>query len=69
MKKINSNGLISETNFNSTIFNSDLSIYEVVRVINGVGFFLEDHFVRLQKSFKTQHIIFDMSFNDFEQKN
>ena len=67
MKKIICNkGLISEADFNSTIFNSDRSIYEVVRVIDGVGIFLEDHFVRLQRSFQTQDIIFDMSFNDFE---
>jgi len=68
MKKIISNqGLILEADFNSAIFNSDRSIYEVVRVIDGVAIFLEDHFVRLQKSFKTQGIVFEMSFNDFTQ--
>jgi branched-chain amino acid aminotransferase len=68
MKKIIcNNGLISETDFNFTIFNSDRSIYEIIRVIDGVAIFLEDHFVRLQNSFKTQCIIFEMSFKDFEQ--
>jgi branched-chain amino acid aminotransferase len=68
MKKIiSNNGLISEADFNSAIFSSDRSIYEVVRVIDGVAIFLGDHFVRLQKSFKTQGIVFDVSFKDFAQ--
>ncbi len=67
-KIITHEGLISESDFQSETFNSDRTIYEVIRVIEGVGIFLEDHFHRLLKSIQTQSIQSDMNFGDFRQK-
>ncbi len=46
--------------------NSDQSIYEVIRIIDGVALFLEDHFNRLRQSMKIQGIPFHMDCNEFK---
>jgi len=48
--------------------NSDQSIYEVIRVIDSIALFLEDHFNRLQRSMKIQGISFGMEFQEFRHK-
>lgn len=48
-------------------FNSALSVYEVIRLIDGVALFLEDHFERLKRSMKIQGLMFQMDFQDFKQ--
>jgi len=69
MKKIiGRNGLISESHFSFERFSSDQTIYEVIRVIDGICIFLEDHFDRLQNSFITQHqSVFKMNLGEFRQ--
>ena len=66
-KIITHEGLTSESDFQSETFNSDRTIYEVIRVIEGIGIFLEDHFLRLKQSFGNQSINFEMSFDNFER--
>lgn len=62
---ITNNGLQCEREYFKTFFQSDQTIYEVIRVINGVAIFLEDHFSRLNRSVQIQHSSFAMSFTDF----
>jgi len=47
--------------------NSDQSIYEVIRIIDGVALFIEDHFIRLKQSMKIKRILFEMDFQCFKQ--
>jgi branched-chain amino acid aminotransferase len=70
MKKIISHtGLLEESDFAFERFSSDRITYEVIRVIDGVAIFLEDHFQRLQKSFRTQYQLdFEMNFTEFKIK-
>lgn len=60
-------GLINESSYSGISFHSDQSVYEVIRVIDGVPLFLEDHFERLKKSMKIQGLMFQMAFPDFKQ--
>ena len=69
MKKIiTSNGIISELEFPWTQYNTGKSVYEVIRVIDGVALFLEDHFKRLINSFENQGVSFEFRFQEFKQK-
>jgi branched-chain amino acid aminotransferase len=68
MKLILSNeGLIPESSYSGISFHSDRSVYEVVRVINGIPLFLVDHFERLERSMKIQGLTFQMPYPDFKQ--
>ena len=49
------------------LFNSDRTVYEVIRVIDGVALFLEDHFTRLISSVKIRGLQFRMEFPEFRQ--
>jgi branched-chain amino acid aminotransferase len=60
-------GLKVGPSFLGTLLNSDPSVYEVIRLIDGVALFLEDHFERLKKSMQIQGLIFQMDFQDFKQ--
>lgn len=42
-------------------------VYEVIRVIQGVPLFLEDHFNRLLKSIELQRMVFRMSYREYKQ--
>lgn len=59
-------GWIDENEFNTRFIQSDQTIYEVIRVIDGVGLFLEDHFDRLRNSVKLQNVDFQIYFNTFK---
>jgi branched-chain amino acid aminotransferase len=62
-------GLSSESDFSFERFSSDRTTYEVIRVINGVALFLEDHFQRLQESFVNQNRRnFTLDFEEFRLK-
>ena len=63
---ITNNGLQREGEYFKTFFQSDQTIYEVIRVINGVAIFLEDHFSRLNRSVQIQYSTFKMLFADFK---
>ena len=49
--------------------NSEKTVYEVIRVINSVPLFLEDHFFRLLKSVEIQDIAFEMEYPEFKLKS
>lgn len=64
---LSNTGLMQESSYSGISFHSDQSVYEVVRVIDGIPLFLEDHFDRLAKSMKIQGLTFQMTFPDFKQ--
>ena len=69
MKKIiTSNGIVSELEFPWVEYNTVQSVYEVIRIIDGVALFLEDHFNRLIHSLENQGISFELGFEEFQQK-
>jgi branched-chain amino acid aminotransferase len=61
-------GFIFEDKYSLEILNSNQSIYEVFRVMNGTAIFLEDHFIRLKQSMKIQQISFIMDYAEFKMK-
>lgn len=63
---LTNSGWIDENEFNTGFIQSDKTIYEVIRVIDGVGLFLEDHFDRLRNSVKLQNVDFQINFNTFK---
>ncbi len=68
MNSILSNeGLIPESSYSGISFHSDQSVYEVIRVIDGIALFLEDHFARLERSMQIQGLLFQMGYSDFKQ--
>jgi len=64
---LSNEGLINESSYSGISFHSDQSIYEVIRVIDGIPLFLEDHFDRLLRSMQIQGLTFQMEFPDFKQ--
>ena len=46
------------SNFNSTAFSEGITIYEVIRVIDGIPLFIEEHLIRLESS--AQQMFFKM---------
>jgi len=60
-------GLMHESSYSGMPFHSDQSVYEVIRVIDGIPLFLEDHFKRLEGSIKIQGLILQMAFPAFKQ--
>lgn len=63
---LTNSGWIDENEFNTGFIQSDKTIYEVIRVIDGVGLFLEDHFDRLRNSVKLQNVDFQINFSTFK---
>ena len=53
--------------FEST-FNSDLPVYEVIRIIDGTPLFLEEHFGRLNHSMQIKNWEPDMEFEEFKDR-
>jgi len=64
---LTNDGLKSESEYLKISSHSDLYVYEVVRVIDGVALFLEDHFVRLKKSMQIQQLPFQITYREFKQ--
>jgi len=60
-------GLLQESSISEISFHSDQSVYEVIRVIDEIPLFLEDHFDRLLRSMQIQGLIFQMAFPDFKR--
>lgn len=58
-------GVIDSTKDPSININTDRSVYEVIRLIDGVALFLEDHFDRLIASAHISGIQLNMQFSDF----
>ncbi len=61
------NGWKDESEYAASFFLSEKTIYEVIRVIDGVALFLEDHFLRLQKSMRIQQLALRMSLAEFKR--
>lgn len=64
---LSNEGLVNESSYSGMSFHSDQSVYEVIRVIDGIALFLEDHFARLKKSMQIQGLTFHMVYSDFKQ--
>ncbi len=64
---LSNEGLIPESSYSGISFHSDQLVYEVIRVIDGVALFLEDHFERLERSMQIQGLKFQMAYPDFKQ--
>lgn len=58
---------MTESEFLKTSFQADQLVYEVIRIIDGIALFLEDHFVRLMRSMQIQGLTFQMDFQDFQE--
>lgn len=61
-------GLKNEPEYLITSFHSDRSVYEVIRVMDGIALFLEDHFGRLLKSLEIIDLPFHITFAEFKQR-
>ena len=64
---LSNDGLMHESSYSEISFYSDQSVYEVIRVIDGVALFLEDHFLRLEISMQIQGLLLQISYSDFKQ--
>lgn len=62
---VTSHGNLFHSELNPTLLNSDHSVYEVIRIIDGIALFLEDHFVRLVSSVQMSGFHFVMDFSEF----
>lgn len=65
---ITNKGILRSSELNALTFESDHTVYEVIRVIDGIALFLEDHFSRLINSVKIAGLRFEMEFVEFKQK-
>lgn len=59
-------GVINAGQWVDDLLNKDRSVYEVIRLIDGVALFLEDHFDRLLSSARISDIELNMGIADFE---
>ena len=64
---LSNEGLIHETSYPDISYYSIQTVYEVIRVIDGVALFLEEHFLRLEISMQIQGLLLQMSYSDFKQ--
>lgn len=64
-KNILNNKIINKDNAYQIINNDKTGIYEVIRVINRKPVFLQEHFIRLQKSIKLSNIDYDLNYKCF----
>ncbi|MDP3433022.1 MAG: aminotransferase class IV [Bacteroidota bacterium] len=62
---ISSQGTFLHSELNALLFNSDRSVYEVIRIIDGIALFLEDHYARLVSSIQMSGFHFAMDFSEF----
>jgi len=61
-------GIFNKSEFNAEWINSDRSVYEVIRVIDGIALFLENHFERLISSARIRRLKFEIEFPEFRRK-
>lgn len=68
MKKVvTKHGIRGELELFTEFQNTDESVYEVIRIRNGIALFLEDHFERLKNSLIIKGFEFDMPYGEFKQ--
>jgi branched-chain amino acid aminotransferase len=61
-------GYFAEKDVPASLFDAEQSVYEVIRLIDGKGLFLEDHFERLNVSAKIRGFYPALDFYEFRQK-
>jgi len=64
---VTNKGILPFPEMEISLLNSDQSVYEVIRVIDGVALFLEDHFDRLVSSVQIRGFQLDMELSEFRQ--
>lgn len=64
---ITDKGILHSESFKETDSEKDKSVYEVLRVVDGIPLFLEDHFNRLLSSVQMSGLNFKMNYSEFEQ--
>jgi branched-chain amino acid aminotransferase len=64
---ITNKGILSPSEMKVLQFDSDRSVYEVIRIIDGVALFIEDHFARLKTSMKISGLNLEMELDKFGQ--
>ena len=62
---VTNTGILPQSELNILRFKSEHSIYEVIRIIDGVALFLEEHFDRLVSSAQMYGFHFSMEFSVF----
>lgn len=62
---VTNHGNLFHSELNTTLLNSDHSVYEVIRIIDGIALFLEDHYSRLVSSVQMSGFHFVMDFPEF----
>lgn len=63
---VTSEGLISADEYSETSSDTENSVYEVLRVIEGVALFAEDHYARLTNSVRLQGLNYRLSLAEFK---
>ncbi|HEY3371934.1 MAG TPA: aminotransferase class IV [Prolixibacteraceae bacterium] len=64
---VTQNGIIPQDEMNVRQFNTGHPVYEVIRVVDGIALFLEDHYERLLSSLQIRGLQFEMEFSEFKQ--
>lgn len=64
---VTQDGVLHTNEGDSPLLNTYRPIYEVIRVIDGMALFLEDHFERLISSIKIRGLEFKMEFSEFRR--
>lgn len=62
---ISNHGNLLHSEQNTTQINSDHSVYEVIRIIDGIALFLEDHYSRLVSSVQMSGFHLEIDFPEF----
>jgi len=65
---ITEKGIITEAEFLHETLNLESSVYEVIRVKDGIALFLEDHYLRLKNSLNLSNTDFDFPYDEFKKK-
>lgn len=65
---ITQNGVLNNGKGNIWQSNIDQSVYEVIRIIDGIALFLEDHFDRLISSVHISGLQLEMGLSEFRQR-
>lgn len=64
---VTNDGVVAENECFSTSFDVDNTVYEVLRVIDGIPLFVEDHYLRLSNSLRLQGYNYQISLSEFKK--
>ncbi len=64
---VTNDGLVLENEYFNTSFDVDNTVYEVLRVIDGIPLFIEDHYSRLANSLRLQGYNYQISLPEFKK--